>query len=112
MLVSAVICASHATRTMVQAAGPIVPTTKDGQFTPSELNVPAGERLRIGVESQFSTPTEFESTDMRVEKIVVPGGRITVMTVPLNPGTYKFFDDYHPDTAKGMIISVERKTQE
>jgi hypothetical protein len=74
--------------------------------------VPAGERFRIEVENQDATPAEFESNDLRVEKIVVPGGRIAVMAGPLKPGTYKFFDDYHPDTATGTISAVERKTQD
>ena len=25
------------------------------------------------------------------------------------PGTYKFFDDYHPDTAVGTLTAVEKK---
>jgi plastocyanin len=98
--------------TVAVAADPIVLTIKEHQFTPSELNVPAGERLRIEVENQDSTPAEFESTDLRVEKIVVPGGRIIVVAGPLKPGTYKFFDDYHPDTAKGTMTAVEHKTQD
>jgi Cupredoxin-like domain len=94
------------------AADPIVLTIKDHQFTPSEVSVPAGERLRIEVVNQDPTPAEFESSDLRVEKIVVPGGRIVVMAGPLKPGSYKFFDDYHPDTAKGTMTAVERKPQE
>jgi len=74
--------------------------------------VPAGERFRIEVENQDPTPAEFESNDLRIEKIVVPGGRIAVMAGPLKPGTYKFFDDYHPDEAKGTLTAVEHKAQD
>jgi Cupredoxin-like domain len=42
---------------------------------------------------------------MKFEKIVVSGGRIAVFAGPLHPGTYKFFDDYHPDTATGTITA-------
>ena len=94
------------------AAEPITLTLKDHRFTPVDVSVPAGERFRIEVVNQDSTPAEFESSDLRVEKIVVPGGRITVMAGPLKPGTYKFFDDYHPDTATGTITAVERKAQD
>lgn len=87
-------------------------TLKDHRFTPSDVSVVAGERFRIEVRNQDSTPAEFESSDLRVEKIVVPGGKITVMAGPLKPGTYKFFDDYHPDTATGIITAVERKAQD
>ena len=87
-------------------------TLKDHRFTPATASVDAGERFRIVVTNQDGTPAEFESSDLRVEKIVVPGGKITVMAGPLKPGTYKFFDDYHPDTATGVITAVERKAQE
>jgi hypothetical protein len=94
------------------AADAVTLTLKNHQFMPSEVSVPAGERLRIEVENQDSTPAEFESADLRVEKIVVPGGKIAVMAGPLKPGIYKFFDDYHPDTAKGTMTAVERKAQD
>ena len=74
--------------------------------------MPAGERFRIEVVNEDNTPAEFESSDLRVEKIIVPGGKINVMAGPLKPGAYKFFDDYHPDTATGTITAVERKAQE
>jgi len=100
------------TSTGAPAAETVTLMIKNHQFTPTELIVPAGERFRIEVENQDSTPAEFESTDLRVEKIVVPGGKITVMAGPLKPGTYKFFDDYHPDTAHGTITAAQRKVQE
>jgi hypothetical protein len=94
------------------AAEAVTLTLKNHQFVPSEVSVPAGERFRIEVENQDLTPAEFESADLRVEKIVVPGGKIAVMAGPLKPGIYKFFDDYHPDTAKGTMTAVERKAQD
>jgi hypothetical protein len=74
-------------------------------FTPTSLSVPANVRFRIEVENRDPTPAEFESSDLRVEKIVVGGGKISVFVGPLKPGTYAFFDDYHPDTAKGTMIA-------
>jgi len=94
------------------AADPVTLTIKDHRFAPSELKVPAGERFRIEVENRDATPAEFESTDLRVEKIVVPGGKIAVMVGPLKPGIYKFFDDYHPDTATGTMTAVAGKAQD
>jgi len=112
VLVLAALVALPAAPTLTLAADPIVLTIKDHQFTPSEVSVPAGERLRIEVVNQDPTPAEFESSDLRVEKIVIPGGRIVVMAGPLKPGAHQFFDDYHPDTAKGALIAVEQKAQD
>ncbi len=82
---------------------------KDHAFTPSGVTVPSGQRFQIEVWNQDATPSEFESSDLRVEKVVVPGGKITVTAGPLKPGTYKFFDDYHPDTALGTVTVVARQ---
>jgi heme/copper-type cytochrome/quinol oxidase subunit 2 len=80
-------------------------------FTPTEITVPANERFQIEVENRDSTPAEFESYDLRIEKIVVGGGKITLRAPPLKPGRYKFFDDYHPDTAQGTVVAVEKAGQ-
>ncbi len=87
-----------------QAAETLQLVLKDHGFAPATVQAPANERFRIEVTNQDSTPSEFESTDLRVEKIVVPGGKIGVMAGPLKPGTYAFFDDYHPDSAKGVVV--------
>ena len=83
-------------------------TIKGHHFAPAEVTVPAGQRLRIEVSNEDNVPAEFESTDLHIEKIVVPGGKITVFTSPLKPGIYKFFDDYHPETS-GTITATASK---
>jgi len=90
------------------AAEPVQLVLKDNRFSPGQVQVRAGERFRIEVQNLDATPAEFESSDLKVEKIVAPGGKITVMAGPLKPGTYSFFDDYHPDSAKGTIVAVEK----
>jgi Cupredoxin-like domain len=89
------------------AAEPVSLTLKDHRFTPSEVTAPANQRFRIEVANLDPTPSEFESSDLRVEKIIVPGGKIIVMAGPLKPGKYAFFDDYNPDQAKGILTAVE-----
>ena len=93
------------------AADPVRLVLKDHHFTPAEISVPSGERFRIEVENQDATPAEFESADLRAEKVVVAGGRITVLAGPLRPGAYVFFDDYNPDTAKGTLTAVSQQAE-
>jgi len=107
VLMLAPLCVLAGASTLALAADPVTLTIKDHRFTPTELTVPAGERFRIEVQNQDATAAEFESSDLHVEKIIVPGGKISVMVGP--PGTYKFFDDYHPDTATGTITAAEQK---
>jgi heme/copper-type cytochrome/quinol oxidase subunit 2 len=85
------------------AAEPIVLQIKNHLFVPKEITLPTNTRVKVEVQNMDDTPAEFESSDMKVEKIVVPGGKITVNLGPLKPGTYKFFDEYHPDTATGTV---------
>jgi hypothetical protein len=73
--------------------------------------VPSGERFRIEVMNEDPTPAKFESSELHVEKIVTAGSRISVFAGPLKPGTYGFFNDYHPDT-KGSVIAVAGKPKE
>ncbi len=80
-------------------------TLKDHHFSPSQLIVPTGQRFRIQLDNQDASNSEFESYDMKFEKIVVGGGRITVWAGPLHPGSYKFFDDYNPDLAVGTAVA-------
>jgi len=78
---------------------------KDGRFTPPNLEVPAGKRLRIEIVNEGSTPIEFESLPLKQEKVLGPGARSSVVIYPLKPGTYPFFDEFHPDTSKGVIVA-------
>lgn len=80
-------------------------TIENHTFTPTSLTVPANTRFKIEVENRDATPAEFESSDIHVEKIIVGRGTISVFVSPLKPGTYVFFDDYHPDSAKGTITA-------
>lgn len=80
-------------------------TIKDHRFEPSELKVPAGQKIKLLVKNTDATAEEFESHDLHREK-VIPGGTEAVITLrPLDKGTYKFFGEFHEETAKGQIIA-------
>jgi len=78
---------------------------KDHQFQPTEIEVPAGQKIALTVKNNDSTPEEFESTELRREKVVPGGEQITVYIGPLKPGKYEFFGDFNPRTARGHIIA-------
>ena len=94
------------------AADPVRLTIKDHRFSPDQVTVPAGERFKIEIVNQDDTPEEFESHDLKVEKIVTAGGKITVTAGPLKPGTYRFVGEYHEDTAVGTIVAAETAAKE
>jgi hypothetical protein len=78
-------------------------TLKDHKFSPAEPTAPAGKPIVIEVSNQDGTPAEFESKALRVEKLVVGGGTITVKVNPMKAGRYLFFDDYN-ETTKGYLV--------
>lgn len=108
-LLALAVLASVAPVRGVQAAEPakIVLTIKDHQFSPATVTVPAGQRFQIQVTNQDATPEEFESHELKAEKIIAPGATITVNAGPLKPGSYAFGGEYHQDTAKGTITAVK-----
>jgi Cupredoxin-like domain len=85
--------------------GGYVLTIKDHRFDPEELNVPANTKVALTVRNPDPTPEEFESTELRREKVVAGGQEITVYVGPLRPGRYEFFGDFNPKTARGHIVA-------
>jgi hypothetical protein len=77
---------------------------KDHRFQPAEIEIPAGQKIALIVKNDDPTPEEFESTELRREKVVTGGEQITVYIGPLKPGRYEFFGDFNPKTARGHII--------
>jgi plastocyanin len=77
---------------------------KDHQFQPTEIEIPAGQKIALTVKNNDSTPEEFESTELRREKVVAGGEEITVYIGPLKLGKYEFFGDFNPKTARGHIV--------
>ncbi len=79
-------------------------TLKDHKFSPAESEVEANKPITIEVNNTDPTPAEFESKMLRVEKVVVGGGKIVLQVRPLGPGRYRFFDDNHQDTTEGFLV--------
>jgi plastocyanin len=77
---------------------------KDHRFQPAELHAPAGKSITIIVKNSDPAPAEFESNMLRVEKVVTGGGTITIRIRPLQPGRYRFFDDFHPETQGYLVV--------
>ena len=79
-------------------------TIRNHRFEPTELQVPANVKVKLVVKNADDTPEEFESVELRREKVVPGGQEIIVYIGPLQPGTYEFFGDFHPQTARGHLI--------
>lgn len=78
---------------------------EDHRFDPGEVRVPAGTAFELVVKNADATPEEFESHDLDLEKVIPGGGEALFQVDPLEPGTYEFFGDFNPDTARGSVIA-------
>ncbi|KQR74666.1 periplasmic lipoprotein involved in iron transport [Burkholderia sp. Leaf177] len=76
----------------------------DGKLNPARIEVPAGVRFKIEVHNIGKGAAEFESIQLRKEKVLAPGADSFVVIAPLDKGEYKFFDDFH-QSAQGVIVA-------
>ncbi len=80
-------------------------TIEQHRFQPEEIRVKAGAAFVLVITNKDATPEEFESKDLRLEK-VIPGGKTLRLRMPaLKAGTYGFVGEFHEQTARGRIIA-------
>lgn len=82
---------------------------RDNVFVPQSLTVPADRAIKLIVHNDDDTVEEFESYSLRREKIIPPHGAVTILLAPLKVGEYKFFGEFHEETANGMLIVEQMK---
>src|SRR5262245_27143941 len=78
---------------------------KNHRFTPAEIKVPANKRIELTVVNDDPTPEEFESREMKVEKVIPGKSKGVVRIGPLAPGRYPFFGEFNEATAKGVLVA-------
>jgi c-di-GMP-binding flagellar brake protein YcgR len=78
---------------------------EDGKITPQRLEVPANTRFKIELINKGKTPIEFESTQLKKEKVVAPDSQSFIVFRTLDPGEYDFFDDFHLDAPHAVLVA-------
>jgi hypothetical protein len=77
----------------------------DGKVAPVRVEVPANRRFKIELRNSGVTPAEFESNELHKEKVLAPGTTSILVFRTLDPGEYTFFDDFHPDAPKAVLVA-------
>ncbi len=97
------------TLSLAQARGDELPNydllIRDGRFIPATLEVPANIKFRLRIKNEGPGPEEFESNELKKEKVLAAGVSSFLIFQPLKPGRYKFFGEFHPETAQGSIVA-------
>jgi plastocyanin len=78
---------------------------RDGKFDPAVVEVPAGKRFKLEVVNEGKKAMEFESKDLKQEKVIAPGKSATVTINALKPGEYKFYDEFNEATGQGKVVA-------
>ena len=81
---------------------------KNHRFVPAEITAPAGKPIMLRIKNQDSTPAEFESVTLRVEKVIAGNSEGVIRLRALEPGRYKFFDDFNKSTTQGTLVVQPR----
>lgn len=103
LLVSATFAAESTQGEHLATAAYEIRVTAAG-FTPQTLFLPARTPVVLRVANTSTEAIEFESFKLNRERVVEPGRTIEVRLPPLKPGTYDFFDDFHPNAPGGKIV--------
>ena len=77
---------------------------REGKWFPEVIEVPANTRFRLEITNQNVGPEEFESKELHKELVLAPGVSRVLVFAPMKPGTYPFFGEFHPQTARGRIV--------
>ncbi len=78
-------------------------TLENHVFNPSTIDIPSGKKIRLIVKNNDDSVEEFESFDLKREKLIPSNSQVVIIIAPLDPGRYEFFGEFHEDTARGFL---------
>jgi hypothetical protein len=99
------LAASPAPAAPARADATIAVTLKDHKFSPAVIKVKANEPSMIILSNDDDTADEFDSTALKIEKVVPGHAKGNVRIRALAPGKYPFMGEYHAATAQGVVIA-------
>ena len=77
----------------------------DHHFSPAEIYVKANTPTTVTLANNDDQVEEFDSTALRIEKVVAAHSTGTMRWRPLAPGRYPFMGEFHSSTAQGVVIA-------
>jgi hypothetical protein len=80
-------------------------TLQNHKFSPAEIHVKANMPSVIALTNKDATAEEFDSSALKVEKVVAGNSSGNVRLRALAPGKYPFMGEYHSATAEGVVVA-------
>jgi hypothetical protein len=81
---------------------------KDGVISPKQTEVPANKDFKLEVANTGTVPAEFESKQLRQEKVISPAATQSFTIRALAPGEYQFVDEFHENDEAGQGVIVAK----
>lgn len=95
---------------VARADAPSLPLSIKGQgFEPQEISVPAGMKVLLVINNLDDLPAEFESYDLSREVVVPAHGQVKIYVGPLDPGRFRFFNDFHQSSEGWVVVGAAAK---
>jgi hypothetical protein len=80
-------------------------TLSNHKFLPAEVHVKANTPTTVTLTNNDDQAEEFDSTTLRIEKIVTGHSTGTMRWRALAPGRYPFMGEFHSETAQGVVVA-------
>jgi plastocyanin len=90
--------------TLAEDAAAISIRLTDKGFEPAEITVPAGKPFTLSVKNETGAAAEFESNELRIEKVIAAGAEATVRVRAPAAGRHVFVNEFNEEV-KGLIIA-------
>jgi len=84
---------------------PVVVHLKNHKFSPSVIKVKANKPSMIILYNDDDSADEFDSSSLKIERVVPGHNKANIRVRALAPGKYPFMGEFHAATAQGMVIA-------
>ena len=84
---------------------PIVVHLKNHKFSPSTIKVKANKPSMILLYNDDDGADEFDSSSLKIERVVPGHNKANIRIRALAPGKYPFMGEFHAATAQGVVIA-------
>ena len=84
---------------------PVEVHLKNHKFSPSTIKVKANKPSMILLYNDDDGADEFDSSSLKIERVVPGHAKANIRIRALAPGKYPFMGEFHAATAQGMVIA-------
>jgi hypothetical protein len=84
---------------------PIEVHLKNHKFSPSTIKVKANKPSMILLYNDDDGADEFDSSSLKIERVVPGHQKANIRVRALAPGKYPFMGEFHAATAQGVVIA-------